>query len=89
MCLAANALGYGTNWVTEWVSYNPVVREALGCDERDSIAGFVYIGTQIEKPEERERPSLPSITNHWSAGYSPQKGDEYGKAGMGLPKKGF
>ena len=89
LCLAANALGFGTNWVTEWYTYNQIVRDALGCDERDNIAGFIYIGTQTEKPEERERPSLSTIVNRWAKGYTPRKGDEYGKAGMGLPRRGF
>lgn len=89
LCLAANAMGFGTNWVTEWTAYNEDVRAALGCDERDNIAGFVYIGTPSEKPEERERPVLADIVNSWSEGYKPNKGDQYGKAGMGLPRTGF
>lgn len=89
LCLAANAQGFGTNWVTEWTAFNPTVKEALGMDERDNIAGFIYIGTQSEKPEERERPALADIVNTWSDGYKPNKGDQYGKAGTGLPKKGF
>jgi nitroreductase len=89
LCLAANALGFGTNWVSEWTAYNPVVRDALGCDGRDNIAGFIYIGTQKEKPDERERPALSDIVNQWSESFTPNKGDQYGKAGAGLPKAGF
>ncbi len=89
LCLAANALGFGSNWITEWTAYNPRVREALGCDERDNIAGFIYIGTQGETPEERERPSLPDIVNAWREDYTPNKGDQYAKSGAGLPKTGF
>ena len=89
LCLAANAQGFGSNWVSEWTAFNEDVRKALGCDERDNIAGFIYIGTQPEKPEERERPALSDIVSAWSEGYTPNKGDAYGKPGMGLPKKGF
>lgn len=89
LCLAANAMGYGTNWVTGWPTFNANVREALGCDERDNIAGFIYLGTQAEKQEERDRPALADIVNVWSEGYTPRKGDQYGKTGMGLPDKGF
>jgi len=89
LCLAANAMGYGSNWVSGWPAFNPKVREALGCDERDNIAGFIYLGTQTEKPEERERPALADIVNTWSEGYAPRKGDNYGKAGMGVPNKGI
>ena len=28
LCLAANALGYGTSWITEWIAYSPRVRAA-------------------------------------------------------------
>ncbi len=89
LCLAANSMGFGSNWLTEWPAFNDDVRATLGCDERDNIAGFVYIGTESEKPEERERPALPDIVNHWAEGYAPAKGDMYGKAGMGLPRAGF
>ncbi len=89
LCLAANAMGYGSNWVSGWPAFNPKVRDALGCDERDNIAGFIYLGTQTEKPEERERPALADIVNTWSEGYAPRKGDNYGKAGMGVPNKGI
>jgi nitroreductase len=89
LCLAANAMGYGSNWVTGWPAFNAKVRESLGCDERDRIAGFIYLGTQSEKPEERERPALADIVSAWSEGYAPRKGDNYAKEGMGLPPKGF
>jgi nitroreductase len=89
LCLAANAMGFGSNWVTGWPAFNAKVREALGCDERDKIAGFIYLGTQGEKPEERERPALADIVSAWSEDYAPRKGDNYAKEGMGLPPKGF
>ena len=65
LCLAANALGYGTSWITEWIAYSPMVREKLGLAENERIAGFVYIGTPMEKPEERERPNLADIVTRW------------------------
>lgn len=89
LCLAANSLGYGTNWVTEWLAFNPKVKEALGMDERDNIAGFIYIGKQTEKPEERDRPALHDISNAWNDNFKPHKGDNYGKEGAGLPDAGF
>lgn len=89
LCLAANSLGFGSNWLTEWYAYNPVIHKALGMDERDHVAGFIYIGEQTEKPEERERPTLPDLLNEWSDNFLPQKGDQYGREGMGLPKTGM
>ena len=89
LCLAANAIGFGSNWLTEWPAFHKDVHAALGMDERDNIAGFIYIGTQAEKPEERERPALSDIVNAWSQDYKPNKGDGYGKVGMGIPRAGF
>jgi nitroreductase len=65
LCLAANALGYGTSWITEWIAYSPSVKAGLGLAANERIAGFVYIGTAREKPEERERPKLADIVTHW------------------------
>ena len=64
-CLAANALGFGTSWITEWMAYSPSVRAALKLQDVERIAGFIYIGRVTEKPEERERPNLADIVSHW------------------------
>lgn len=65
LCLAANALGYGTSWLTEWVAYSPFVRNGLGLAENERIVGFIHIGTPKEKPEERERPNIADIVTRW------------------------
>jgi nitroreductase len=66
LILAANALGYGTQWVTEWYGYSQGVRRALRLSANERVAGFVYIGTPKEKPEDRERPRLEDIVAYWS-----------------------
>lgn len=66
-CLAANALGFGTTWLTEWIAYSKTVREALGLKESERISGFLYIGQPMEKPEERERPVVEALITEWSA----------------------
>jgi nitroreductase len=65
LCLAANALGYGTSWITEWFAYNEQVCAALGLAGTERIAGFVYIGTASARPEDRERPALSDIVTRW------------------------
>lgn len=65
LILAANALGYGTQWITEWCAYSEVVRRALGLAQNERVAGFVYVGTAKEKPEERDRPALGDIVATW------------------------
>jgi Nitroreductase len=74
---ACHALGYGVNWLSEWYSYSPTFREGLGLDNRDNIAGVMYIGNIVESPEERERPDLSAITTQWtSIGQDLNKGDD-------------
>lgn len=65
LCLAANSLGYGTSWLTEWMAYNPKIHLALGLEEFEKIAGFVHIGTAQEPPLERDRPVLEEIVSYW------------------------
>ena len=65
LCLAANALGFGTAWITEWYSYSPGVRKALELAENERVAGFIYIGTESEKQADRDRPALSDIVTRW------------------------
>jgi nitroreductase len=65
LCLAATAMGYGTCWITEWYSFSPGIRAALGLAGHERVAGFVYIGTETEKQADRDRPVLSDIVSRW------------------------
>lgn len=65
LCLAANASGYGTCWITEWYAYSPGVRTALELGANERVAGFVYVGTEAEKQPDRERPVMAGIVSRW------------------------
>jgi nitroreductase len=65
LCLAANALGFGTSWITEWYSYSAAVREGLKLAPNERVAGFIYIGTPTEQQPDRERPQLAKIVTRW------------------------
>lgn len=67
LCLAANALGYGTAWITEWYTFSPGIRAALKLAENEKIAGFIYIGTESERQPDRDRPNLADIVTRWTA----------------------
>jgi nitroreductase len=67
MCLAANALGFGSCWITEWVSYSPTVRAGLKLADNERIAGFVYMGTRGDIPTDRDRPDVASLTTRWTS----------------------
>jgi len=65
LIVAATALGYGAQWITEWYAYSNGVRQALHLADNERVAGFVYIGTAKEKPDERDRPELADIVTSW------------------------
>ncbi|MEZ5844278.1 MAG: nitroreductase [Hyphomicrobiaceae bacterium] len=65
LCLAANAMGYATCWLTQWYSYSNGVRSALGLAVNERIVGFVYVGTATECQPDRERPSLADIVTRY------------------------
>ncbi len=62
---AATAMGYGANWITDWYAYDPDARAALGLSADEQIAGFVFIGTTAEAPQERVRPDIAALTTEW------------------------
>jgi nitroreductase len=66
LCLAANAMGFGTCWITEWYSYSPAVRTGLGLTANERMAGFIYIGTPKERQPDRDRPQLGKIMTRWT-----------------------
>ena len=89
LCLAANAHGFATNWLTEWYSYDAEFKEYLGIAPTDNIAGFIYLGTPTETPEDRDRPDLSRIVTKWHEGTPLNTGEGYGQIGKGIPEKGF
>jgi nitroreductase len=59
--VAATALGFVGNWITEWYAYHPVVKQKLGLKAGERVAGFIYVGTAKEELEERPRPEMDKI----------------------------
>ncbi|MEM7651081.1 MAG: nitroreductase [Pseudomonadota bacterium] len=87
--LAANAHGFGAQWLTEWYAYDENVRSGFGLDEKDEVAGFIYVGSVEDQPEDRDRPDLDLIVNHWEKGGALKKGDNYNREKFGYPEDGF
>ena len=59
--IAANALGYFSNWLTEWVAYDDEAKAALGIPPEDDVLGYLYIGSGTTPTEERIRPALGDV----------------------------
>jgi len=59
---AAEAAGWGANWLTGWPAHDPVFRaRAFGCTESETVAGIVHIGTPPEDAPDRPRPDLAKL----------------------------
>jgi len=63
--LAAHAMGFVANWITEWYAYHPQVLARLGLNSTERIAGFIYVGHAVEPLEERPRPPVDAITTRF------------------------
>jgi len=44
MCLAAEALGFGSMWKTGQAAYDCKIKEVLGLKDEDHIVAFLYLG---------------------------------------------
>jgi nitroreductase len=66
LVMAAHALGYAANWITEWYAYDRRVIDALGVKPHERVAGFVHIGRPARPPEERPRPPLSDIVTYYN-----------------------
>lgn len=65
---AAQAMGFGAQWLTGWAAYDSGIREALGVGADETVAGFIHIGTaQMDAPE-RERPDPAAMLTDWTPG---------------------
>ena len=64
--LAAHALGYAANWMTEWYAYDRRVLDALGLAANERIAAFVHIGRPAQPPVDRPRPPLAEVVTRFT-----------------------
>ena len=58
---AAQAEGFGAQWLTGWPTYDARVHRLLGVGEDEAIAGFIHIGTPRLDAPERERPDPAAL----------------------------
>jgi len=63
---AAQALGFGAQWLTAWMAYDQEVAQLLGLDGHERIVGFVHIGTAQRPAPERERPDPQALLQDWA-----------------------
>lgn len=66
MLQAAQAEGFGAQWLTGWAAYDPVVLAHLGLAENERLLGFMHIGTASETAPERDRPDPRDLVSDLS-----------------------
>jgi nitroreductase len=67
LLLAADALGFGAQWLTGWAAYDEAVHSRLGLGENEVVLGFIHLGTAREAAPERERPDVLALLSELPA----------------------
>ncbi len=65
LLLAAEAEGFGAQWLTGWAAYDRRIAAALGLQDDETVVGFIHIGTPRERIAERERPDPATLISEW------------------------
>lgn len=63
---AAQAFGFGAQWLTGWMAYDAHISDVLGLAPNETIAGFIHIGTPRLEAPERERPDPAAMLTEWT-----------------------
>lgn len=66
LMIAANALGYRTNMVTNWYSGDEEGRRILGLAPHERVIGFVHVGTHSGDVFERPRPDIAALASDYA-----------------------
>ncbi len=67
LLVAATAMGYAAQWLTEWYAYDDEINKALGLGADERMAGFIYLSSTTADLSERVRPNAAALTSHWTA----------------------
>jgi len=66
LLLAAGALGYGANWISNWYADDEEGKRILGIAPAERVVGFVHIGNHEGTTPERPRPDLADIVSDYA-----------------------
>ena len=75
LVIAANAMGYGTNWITNWYSDDAESRRMLGLAPAERVVGFVHVGTFSGETTDRPRPDPLGLVSEYSGPWEGQADD--------------
>ena len=64
---AAQAEGFGAQWLTGWIAYDrPFLEGTLGLAEDEQLVGTIALGTRLVDVPDRERPDPASLLSDWT-----------------------
>lgn len=63
---AAQAAGFGAQWLTGWPAYDEAILKLLGLSADERISGFIHIGTPKMEVRERNRPDPRDLLGDWA-----------------------
>ena len=63
---AAQACGFGAQWLTGWPAYDPDILALLGVGEEERMVGFIHVGTPKLEAPERDRPDPLALLTDWT-----------------------
>lgn len=66
LTISANAMGFHTNWITNWYSEVPEALEMLGLSPKERPIGFIHIGTFEGEIVPRPRPDPAGLYADYS-----------------------
>ncbi len=66
LVIAANALGYRTNWISNWYAEDAEGRRLLGLAPHESAIGFIHIGRHEGEVPDRPRPDPAALTSEYN-----------------------
>ena len=63
---AAQALGFGAQWLTGWPAYDrPFLENTLGLAADEQLVGTIAMGTPLVEVPDRERPDPRELVTDW------------------------
>ena len=63
---AAQAAGFGAQWLTGWPAYDAEVARWLGLQEHEHVVGFIHVGTPKLEAPERDRPDPRALLSEFT-----------------------
>ena len=65
--LALEALDYGAVFLSGAPTLDPHVKRAFGLEDKDTLLGFLYVGTPSEQRREKKRPDASDFVSAWES----------------------